>query len=342
MSLSISQTIQKANELFDDRRPDEAREVLEKLLDEEPGNLEAILLLGEVYDTIGWLKEAVEQYEKAYEIMPDDREVLYLLSEACLMNYLTLRSREIAGKGRELFPDDFRFPMVIADSYLWGLPVEGKEGKEAEEYIEGSGDAIDECFRLNPSNGEPYVIKAELALLKNDKRSALDFFEKALEGGLELYSDQVDISLCQSILAFDIGDMDMGRKYLERCLRLVDGWEEPHFLKLMLFREHALMLREHFLGKPITPDEITSFIPAYEQLADRGFKMQKISREVRDFFIHLPEYRSRKQAEGIEKLKGILDTFSGKLPLCIIFQSIKKPSLNFLLNTYLKELESGE
>ncbi|MCD6309202.1 MAG: tetratricopeptide repeat protein [Candidatus Eremiobacteraeota bacterium] len=337
MAISIRQ-INRAKELIKKNAPDRAAKILQKIIREFPDDLEARLLFGEVCDTMGWLKEAVEQYEKSYKIKPGDPEILYLFSEACLMSYQTKRAREIASTGRELAPDDFRFPMVIADGYLWGLPVEGKKGQEAEEFIKNAHRALDECFSLNPTNGEPFVIKAELALLEGDKKAAIKYFEQALEGGLELYSDRVDISLCRSILAFDIGDRELGKKCIETCLSLAENWEGPHFLKLMLFREHALMLREYYLGIQVTSEEISSFLPEYEDLASRGFKMQKISQEVRNFFIHLPEYRSGRQEEGRKKLEEILGTLSEKLPLCIIFQSVKKPSLVFLLKSYLDEL----
>ena len=63
MALSTQLTIKKATDLLGGGFPDKAREILEQTLKVSPDDVDVRMLLGEVYDALGWLSESVEQYE---------------------------------------------------------------------------------------------------------------------------------------------------------------------------------------------------------------------------------------------------------------------------------------
>ena len=314
-------------------RPEKALPLVKAALEEEPENLELLLTLGEIYDQMGFLKDAVPVYQKAAEAKPQDPEILYLLAESALMSYQTGLARQICQQAVKLAPEDYRFYMVLADAWLWGISTEEKTGKEREAYLQQARSAAEQCFKLEVKNGEPYFIKAELALLEGDTEQAVQLIEEALKRGLELYGDYVDLNLALSVLNLRLGRTEKADEALNIALRLLDDWEDSHFLKTMLFREHCLMIGELYFNRVFTARQIRSFYSLYKKLYRRGFKAQNVSQQVREFFQTVPYYRRHPQ-EGLNKLEELLAIFEGRLPLCMVFQTVKRPGLLTLFKLY--------
>jgi len=329
----LKKTLTRIENYLEKQKPDKALPLVLSALESEPENPELLLALGEIYDRMGFLKDASAVYQKAAQACPQDPEILYLLGESALMSYQTGLAREVCQTALQIAPGDYRFYMVLADAWLWGISTEEKTGQEREEYLNQAQAAAEQCFKLEVKNGEPYFVKAELALLAGETAQAVALIETALAKGLELYGDYVDLNLALGALNLRLGRLERADEALEIALKLMDDWEEAHFLKTMLFREHCWMIRELYFDRLFTSREIKLHDPEYKKLYRRGFKSQNVSNQVREFFRRIPRYRKHPQ-EGLEKLEGILAIFEGKLPLCMIFQTIKRPGLLSLFKLY--------
>jgi len=72
----MEQTINKANELFRNFKLDESREVLEKLIEQEPENLGALVLLGKIHSRTQNYGDAINFFNRVLDKNPDHSEAI--------------------------------------------------------------------------------------------------------------------------------------------------------------------------------------------------------------------------------------------------------------------------
>ena len=102
----ISSQTDKANEFLIQRRNSKAAKILSKLLDEEPLNDEAWLLLGIANRRLGLLEEAVNCFKTAVDINREMEEAWGLLTITFLdLDNINMAKKSIE-KARELNPDN--------------------------------------------------------------------------------------------------------------------------------------------------------------------------------------------------------------------------------------------
>ena len=301
-----------------------------------PWSLRALL-----FETMGRLKEAVEDYRKADELDPADPEYLYWICEIYLMFYDIPNTLKYCKMGQERFPGNYHFQMVEADAWLWKISIDNLAGAEKEESLANSRKILDRCLALNPDDGEILAIEGTWFLQKGDLDLCLDRFKKALEYGLELHADFVDTGLVLAILHLKKGKNEEAAEYIRKSLDYFAEWDEPHYLKLFLFYEHLLMLREVWFGEKVTPAMIEPFRKECEDLMERGMKVHHVTVSLRNHILNFLDAREKNDyARALESLNSALEIFEGRLPLCIIFNTIKRPSLMEILTKFREDMKN--
>jgi len=312
-----------------------AEEIVNSLLEKNPKSAELHSMKGCLFETMGRLKDSIKCFKKAWSLDPSEREYLYWICEIYLMFYDIENTLNSCKMGNERFPDDFRFKMVEADAHQWKISIQNLTGLEKEEALRESRNLLDECLAIKPEHGEIKVIEGTWFIQKGEFEKCLESFKLALEYGLELFADYIDIGLCLSILYLKMGEKNKASRYLKYGLDKFRNWNEPHYLKLFLYYEHLLMLDELYFGKKIRREAIEPFANEYNRLIDNGMKVHHVTRSLRNHvwnFLTAREEKNYKQS--LEALDKALKIFKSKLPLCIIFNSIKKPSLIEVLRIY--------
>ena len=297
-------------------------------------------ILGDLLERRGELKDALAAFCRASELAPHNPDYLYRSAEIQLMLYDVGEAIDICRHGRRKFPGDYRFVMVEADAWLWSIPVKGLEGELRQDAQDRAWKLLNLAISLKPENGEIRVIEATAYLQEGNLSRCRGAFENALKYDMELFGDYVDVGLCLAILYIRTGNLEQAEKYLDMALEHFKRWTEPHYLKLMLFGEHLLMLREIYFNKTEKTEKMMEQIyREYRELMDKGFRVHFLSREVREGVQRFVQLRNSSDQAGAAKVLGdILELFKGKVPLCILFHIIKQPSLKTMFNLYLGDM----
>lgn len=226
MAGARADTLAKARSLIDAQRLPEARDPLEKLVAGEPGNLEAILLLAQVYNGMGRRDDGIRLLEPLVETRPDDVRVLGLYAGQCLLRAGELgagfRALRLARRGRELMeraaalaPDDISFREGLVDFYRQAPALAGGSLEKARAHA----DAI---ARIDPVRGAAW----QAAILMEEGKPAEAL--AACDGALAARPDDY-------IALFTLGRTvsesglrpDDGERALNRCLAKVPAPSEP-------------------------------------------------------------------------------------------------------------------
>ncbi|MCE1247005.1 MAG: hypothetical protein LWY06_10210 [Firmicutes bacterium] len=315
-------------------------------IENECGNenpAEALALKGEILETTGRLREAGECFREAHRLCPENPEYLYWVCEIYLMMYDSDGAIEACTKGKQLFPADDRFLMVEADAWLWKISVHNLQGTEKEEALAHSRRILNESIAAAPDDGEIRAVEATWYVQKKDFDKCLQSFEAAQQLGLELYVDYIDTGLCLSILNLNAGNREKALHHIEKSLERYLNWNEPHYQRLMLFYEHLLLLREVYFGIKVTTKDLETVSAGYEFYMNRGLRVHRVTRDVRNalssFIKAREEGRNEDAFKHLEEAESILKVH---LPLCIIFNSIKKLSLMDIIEKLKLTVYKGE
>ena len=318
-----------------------AENTANRLIAENPSSPVPYSMRALLYETMGRLKDSIKDYQKADELAPSNPEYIYWICEIYLMFYDIPNTLKFCKMGQERFPGDYHFKMVEADAWLWKISVDDLKGEDREEALENSRKILDKCLLENPEDGEIKVIEGTWFLQKGNVDKCLECFQFALEYGLEVYADFVDTGLVLAILNLRKNEKERAGEYIEKSLDYFRKWKEPHYLKLFLFYEHLLMLREVFLGEKVTVSMLKPFREEYEELLKRGMRVHHVTRSLRNHILDFIEFREKGDyAEALQSLDNALKIFNDRLPLCIIFNTIKRPSLLEILNKFREEMKS--
>lgn len=201
--------IASARELVAASRLPEAREPLETLLAREPGNLEAALLLADVYHGLGRRDQAIDLLEPLTTKYPKEARVLGAYAGQCMLRAgelgLGFRALRLARRGAEtmeravlLAPDDITYREGLVDFYRQAPGVAGGSLEKARRHA----DAI---ARIDAVRGAAW----QASILVQEKK-----FEEAL-------------AACDAALAARPDDyvalFTLGRTVAESGRRLADG-----------------------------------------------------------------------------------------------------------------------
>ena len=72
----MNKDISRAIELFRNYKLDESREILEKIIQIEPENIEALVMLGNIHSRTQNYGVAINHFQKAIDLQPDNTEAI--------------------------------------------------------------------------------------------------------------------------------------------------------------------------------------------------------------------------------------------------------------------------
>ncbi len=204
-----AEVVASARSLLAASRLPEAREPLESLTRREPGNLEAALLLSDVYNGLGRRDQAIDLLEPFLEKHPDNARLLGTYAGQCMLRAgelgfgfrairLARRGRELMERAAALAPEEIAYREGLVDFYRQAPALAGGDPDKARRHAGA-------IAKLDPVRGAAW----QASILVQEKK-----FAEAL-------------AACDVALAARPGDyvalFTLGRTVAESGLRLDDG-----------------------------------------------------------------------------------------------------------------------
>ncbi len=221
-----AEILAEAGALIKAQRLPEALEPLERLLAREPANLEALLLLGKVYNGVGRRDDGIRLLEPVVLAHPDDPRVLGLYAGQCLLRAgelgvgfralrLARRGREVMERAALLAPQDIAYREGLVDFYRQAPGIAGGSMDKAREHA----DAI---ALLDPVRGAAW--QASILLQEKKFAEALVASDRALAASPDDYVALFTLGRCVSESGLRLDD---GERVLRRCLTMAPSSSEP-------------------------------------------------------------------------------------------------------------------
>ncbi len=249
-------TVASARLLIEASRLPEAREPLETLLKREPENLEAALLLADVYHGLGRRGQAVDLLEPFLEKHPKDARLLGAYAGLCMLRAGELgfgfRALRLARRGREhmeravaLAPDVIPYREGLVDFHRQAPAMAGGDIAKAREHA----DAI---ARLDPVRGAAW--QASIFVQEKKFPEALSACDKALASRPDDYVALFTLGRTVSESGLRLDD---GEAALRRCLEREPAASEPghasvwHRIGLIAEHRHDLAAARAAYGKSL-------------------------------------------------------------------------------------------
>jgi tetratricopeptide (TPR) repeat protein len=138
-------------------------------LSPEEKEARALVMEGERMISEGELEEAIETYEKALSLTPDDAEVLLYLGMLYQETGQQERAEETYAEARRAIGDDVEFHVSLAQVYV----ITG----QAERVIE----AANEALALDEESARAYYVRATGYEIQGELRLALEDLDRAAE-----------------------------------------------------------------------------------------------------------------------------------------------------------------
>ncbi len=197
----------------------------------EPTTPTSWLLKAREHEERNELDAAAECYRKALSLDPQCVSAMNGLAQWHLKRGEWRQAREWAQKALSVDPqnEDALWWQAMASCWDMGQGA-GDTGREGE----APAEPISSLWALTRSNtyaAAAYAVLGELALRRNDYRTALDCFAKALERNPQ---DSKAIAL-SAFAARKLGDLELAQSFLNRCEQVNPLepllWSERHFLR---------------------------------------------------------------------------------------------------------------
>ena len=161
--------MQTARALLEAGETTAAIEQLRRVLDTDPGRLEALILLGHTFIRTGLFEQARVMLERAHTVAPDNVDVLHALGGACHQVGLYDRAQACLEKATDRMPRDPRL------WYSLGLV------RHAAGYYQAAIEAYDHALQIEPANANALSGKGKVLQILGELGRARESFNAALE-----------------------------------------------------------------------------------------------------------------------------------------------------------------
>jgi len=169
--------IQQANDMFNERKYDEALSLLQEFLTNNPTAYPTHINIGDCYKEMGEYEKAEEEYNLALEAAKTDEEIGGEITAKAMAGIgdIYLRQGELESaqsyfeQSIELLPDNEILAYNVGEIYF--------SNQKLDEAIEYYGIAI----QIKPDWGPPYYRRGLVYVSKTDYQSAKEDFQKFLE-----------------------------------------------------------------------------------------------------------------------------------------------------------------
>lgn len=213
--------IQLAYDYYQKDRLHEALQILNKILEEEPENTDALFYLGVVHHRFGNNDDAVANFRKIIEINPHDADVLNNLGIILQGKGQYDQAIIYYRKAVELKPQ-----LCEAFYNLGTLLV-----------IRNETDEAIACFRsalqLDPRLYQAYTALAVIFQKRGQHKEAIEHYTKALQ----FDPNNADIYVQLGVALYNISQTEESRTYFEKALQLNQDLAEPYLFLGMILKE---------------------------------------------------------------------------------------------------------
>lgn len=218
--------VAEARALLATHRLPEAREPLEKWLSLRPDDVEATLLLGQVYHGLGRRDQALEMLGPFVERHPKDARVLGLFGGQCLLRAgelgVSLRALRLARQGVELLeravqlaPAEVSYREGLVDFYRQAPGLAGGSLEKARRHAEA-------LAKLDPVRGAAWL--SSILVQEGRFKEAMAACDEALGLRPDDYAALFNFGRVSSESGLRLVE---GEAALRRCLERVPGPSEP-------------------------------------------------------------------------------------------------------------------
>ncbi len=211
MSNLLRKMLEKARRYFDVGKILHSIQIYHKLINEHPNFVEPYIELAFVYSKIGKETSAEKILRRAYEIEPENEEVIYMLGNVCLRLKKFDEAIKFLNKLAHL-----KYPVVHYNLGLAYYYIGDYLSAEAE---------FKEVLKIDP--GFPKVLEtlAEILIKRENYEEAYEYLQRALKK--EPYNSTLYYLI--SISLWNLGKLDEAKKAIETAIDLEPGkaifWE---------------------------------------------------------------------------------------------------------------------
>lgn len=246
-------------------RLEDARALLTKAIAAHPEHTQYYGMLAEVYETQGDTAKALELYEKALALDPDDSMARIALAQ---FHYNAGRRAEGFKELRQAFADpdldiDPKMQLLLGIYEMTGEP--GTEGRE--ELVEQSHRLIDELKKAHPQSGKPFSIEGDLHRREGKFKEARDAFAQAVARE----PDKFPIWAALLQLDAQLGDNAALREHAARATELFPTQPELHLYlgsALSQLKQHDEAIEALITGRDLVVDNKALSAQFWSSLGD--------------------------------------------------------------------------
>jgi len=186
--------------------------LLEKLLEIEPNNVEALKHVVVARMRAGEPRQAITAAHHLYSIKPENPDAAYLFATALVNHAEWLEARPVVEKLLSLRDD-------VKSRMMSGL-VLMNDGD-----IDGASVQIERALQQNPNETEAHYYKGVIARQRGDVQGAIKEMEVVLNANSQHVMAQAELGT----LSLQVGNLDGARKALEAAVALAPSVPENHY-----------------------------------------------------------------------------------------------------------------
>ena len=212
-------------------RPDQARAILERLLDLSDPNAELLNTYGVALDALGEKRQAAAQFRKALEIDPSCRGAMANLIRALLDIDEVGEALPLCRRGLELWPDSAELHLAL------GATLSRQRGSEA-----AAARAFRDAVRLDPQSALGWLNLAAIHMRQGDEMKAV----RPLRRVLKIDPNSVSALNDLAHIYLSGGRREKGEDLLRRALALSPGSVSMHVIAMHVHLGYSLLARGQF------------------------------------------------------------------------------------------------
>ncbi|KNY29182.1 tetratricopeptide repeat protein [Pseudobacteroides cellulosolvens] len=222
--------ILKSRYLSTNGKLDEAKSMLDELINKEPDDLYAHSYRGNLHFRLGNFQAAYEDYKKAIEIKDDFIDVLFSIGKCCISIGKYEEAIEHLEKLRDMLQYNREVRVLIGCAYQFRveqLEVSMKENPEdtdvkiklAEAYlasnrIEDSYGVLSQLEQSDKMNNESYLLYSKVLLAMEKKELAYTVVNRALE----IYPDDYDLTVYKACIIDEFGRYEESLQFYDKAI----------------------------------------------------------------------------------------------------------------------------
>lgn len=185
------------------KKEEQAKNYLLKIIDKNPNRSKAHRMLAQIYEMQKKYEIAIEEYTRAYELQVGDHESGYKVAELSNQIGKNQEAIQVLYQLAKQKPEEYRVTNLL-----------GNILQEEERYKEALS-VYQDALKYHPDEYEIYYQMGMAYTMLNDFQKAKEFYEKAAYLNSMLYHAKYDIAQ----IALIMGDFEEAKQYFMECIQ---------------------------------------------------------------------------------------------------------------------------